>query len=48
MDVPSAKYAWESFYLAMKTYGLRILAISAVTGEGIGTLLDELQKALAS
>jgi GTP-binding protein len=48
MDVPSAKYAWESFYSAMKTHGLRILAISAVTGEGIGTLLDELQKALAS
>jgi len=48
MDIPSAKQAWEAFQLAMKTRGLRVLAISAVTGEGIGTLLDELQKALAS
>jgi GTPase len=48
MDVPAAKQAWESFHPAMKTRGLRVIAISAVTGEGIGTLLDELQKALAA
>jgi GTP-binding protein len=48
MDVPAAKHAWESFQVAMKARGLRVLAISAVTGEGVGTLLDELQKALAS
>jgi GTP-binding protein len=48
MDVASAKDAWDSFQSVMKARGRRVLAISAVTGEGIGTLLDELQKVLAS
>ena len=46
MDVPSAKLAWEGFQPAMAELGLRAIAISAVTGEGIGTLLDEIDKAL--
>ncbi len=48
IDLPSAKQAWERFQSAMRSRGLRTLAISAVTGEGIGTLLDELHKALIS
>jgi GTPase len=46
MDVPSAKQAWEHFQSATTALGLRVLAISAVTGEGIGTLLDEIDRAL--
>jgi GTP-binding protein len=46
MDVPLAKRAWERFQPAMAALGLRAIAISAVTGEGIGTLLDEIDKAL--
>jgi GTP-binding protein len=46
MDVPSAKLAWERFQPVMAEFGLRAIAISAVTGEGIGTLLDEIDKAL--
>ena len=46
MDVPSAKQAWERFQPAMASRGLRVLAISAVTGEGIGTLLDEIYREL--
>jgi predicted GTPase len=46
MDVPLAKIAWERFQPAMAALGLRAIAISAVTGEGIGTLLDEIDKAL--
>jgi GTP-binding protein len=46
MDVPLAKLAWEHFQPAMAALGLRAIAISAVTGEGIGTLLDEIDKAL--
>jgi len=46
MDVPMAKQAWERFQPAMAALGLRAIAISAVTGEGIGTLLDEIDKAL--
>jgi GTP-binding protein len=46
MDVPSAKLAWERFQPAMAARGLQAIAISAVTGEGIGTLLDEIDRAL--
>jgi GTP-binding protein len=46
MDVPVAKLAWERFQPAMAALGLRAISISAVTGEGIGTLLDEIDKAL--
>jgi GTP-binding protein len=46
MDVPLAKRAWECFQPAMAALGLRAIAISAVTGEGVGTLLDEIDKAL--
>ncbi len=47
MDVPSAKQAWERFQPAIARLSLRVYAISAVTGEGIGTLLDEIDSALA-
>jgi GTPase len=46
MDVPAAKQAWEHFQPAIAALGLRVIAISAVTGEGIGTLLDEIDRAL--
>jgi GTPase len=46
MDVPLAKQAWERFQPAVAARGFRVLAISAVTGEGIGTLLDEMYRAL--
>jgi GTP-binding protein len=46
MDVPAAKQAWERFQPAIAALGLRVIAISAVTGEGIGTLLDEIDRAL--
>jgi GTP-binding protein len=46
MDVPSAKLTWEHFQATMAARGFRTIAISAVTGEGIGTLLDEIDKAL--
>ena len=46
MDVPAAKRAWERFQPAIAALGLRVIAISAVTGEGIGTLLDEIDRAL--
>jgi GTP-binding protein len=46
MDVPSAKLAWEPFQPTMAARRFRTIAISAVTGEGIGTLLDEIDRAL--
>jgi GTPase len=46
MDVPAAKQAWERFHPAVAARGLPAIAISAVTGEGIGTLLDEIDRAL--
>jgi GTP-binding protein len=46
MDVPTAKLAWERFQPTMAARGMRVIAISAVTGEGVGTLLDEIDKAL--
>jgi GTPase len=46
MDVPLAKQAWERFQPAVAARGFRVLAISAVTGEGIGTLLDEMYRAV--
>jgi GTP-binding protein len=46
MDVPAAKLAWERFQPALAALGLRVIPISAVTGEGIGTLLDDIDKAL--
>jgi GTP-binding protein len=46
MDVPSAKQAWERFQPVMTSRGFRVSAVSAVTGEGIGTLLDEIYRAL--
>jgi GTP-binding protein len=48
MDVPSAKEAWERFQPAIIARGFRVIAVSAVTGEGIGTLLDEIHRALIS
>jgi GTPase len=46
MDIPTAKPAWERFQSIMAWRGFRVLAISAVTGEGIGTLLDEIDREL--
>jgi GTPase len=46
MDIPTAKRAWERFQSVMAWRGFRVLAISAVTGEGIGTLLDEIDREL--
>jgi GTPase len=46
MDVPAAKQSWERFQPVIAALGLRVIAISAVTGEGIGTLLDEIDRAL--
>jgi hypothetical protein len=40
VDVPAAKQAWEHFQPAIAALNLRS-SISAVTGEGIGTLLDK-------
>jgi GTP-binding protein len=48
MDIPSAKEAWERFQPAIIARGFRVIALSAVTGEGIGTLLDEMHRALIS
>jgi GTP-binding protein len=48
MDIPSAKEIWERFQPAIAARGLRVIAISAVTGEGIGTLLDEIHRELIS
>jgi GTP-binding protein len=48
MDIPSAKEAWERFQPAIIAHGFRVIALSAVTGEGIGTLLDEMHRALIS
>jgi GTP-binding protein len=48
MDIPSAKETWERFQPAIAARGLRVIAISAVTGEGIGTLLDEIHRELIS
>ncbi len=46
MDVSTAKQAWEHFQSVVDRRGFRVLAISAVTGEGIGTLLDEIDREL--
>jgi GTP-binding protein len=46
MDVPSAKLAWERFQPAMAARGVRTVAISAMTGQGIGALLDEIDQTL--
>jgi GTP-binding protein len=46
MDISLAKQAWERFQPAIAGRGFRVLAISAVTGEGIGTLLDEIYRAI--
>jgi GTP-binding protein len=46
MDIPSAKQTWERFQSVIASRGFRVLAISAVTGEGIGTLLDEISRDL--
>jgi GTP-binding protein len=46
MDVPSAKPAWERFQPELAALGLRVIAISAMTGEGIGTLFNEIDRAL--
>lgn len=48
MDIPSAKETWERFQPAIASRGLRVIAVSAVTGEGIGTLLDEIHRELIS
>jgi GTP-binding protein len=44
MDLPGAKQAWERFQPAIAARGLQVLAVSAVTGEGIGTLLDQIDR----
>jgi GTP-binding protein len=46
IDIPAAKQAWERFQPAIASLGFRVLAVSAVTGEGIGTLLDEIAREL--
>jgi GTP-binding protein len=46
IDIPSAKPVWEFLQSAMTIRGLQVWAVSAVTGVGIGTLLDEIHKAL--
>jgi GTP-binding protein len=46
MDLPVAKQAWERFQPELAARGMRAVAISAVTGEGIGTLLDEIDRVL--
>jgi GTP-binding protein len=46
MDIPSTKEAWERFQPAIVARGFRVMAVSAVTGEGVGTLLDEIHRAL--
>jgi GTP-binding protein len=46
MDVPSAKEAWERFQPAIVALGFPVYAISAVTGEGIGALVDEIDRAI--
>lgn len=48
MDLPSAKDVWDRFQSALASRGVRVIAISAVTGEGIGTLLDEIHRTLIS
>ena len=48
MDIPSAKEAWERFQPEIIARGFRVITLSAVTGEGIGTLLDEMHRALIS
>jgi GTP-binding protein len=48
MDMPSAKQAWERFEPAIAARGLPVLAISAVTGEGIGTVLDQIDRELVT
>ncbi len=47
MDIPAAKYTFERFQPAIASRGLRVIAISAVTGEGLETLLDEINSMLA-
>jgi GTP-binding protein len=46
LDIPAAKQVWERFQPAIAALGFRVLAVSAVTGEGIGTLLDEIAREL--
>jgi len=46
MDIPSSKDAWERFRAVITARGFRVIALSAVTGEGIDRLLDEIRRAL--
>jgi len=46
MDLPDAKRTFEHFQPFVCARGLRVVAISAVTGEGIETLLEEISQAL--
>lgn len=46
MDITSSKDTWERFRAAVEARGFRVIALSAVTGEGIGLLLDEIHRAL--
>lgn len=43
LDLPDVRAAFPAFRRAMKRRGLRVLGISAVTGEGVPELLDELE-----
>lgn len=47
MDLPDAKRSFERWHPAISARGFRVYAISAVTGEGIETLLDGINTALA-
>jgi GTP-binding protein len=46
MDVPSAKELFERCQPALRQRCFRVIAISAVTGEGIATLLEAISNAL--
>jgi GTP-binding protein len=46
MDIPSSKDAWERFRAVITARGFRVIALSAVTGEGVDRLLDEIRRAL--
>jgi len=48
MDIPAAKQAFERFEPAVTARGVRVLSISAITGQGLETLLDAISQMLAS
>jgi len=46
MDLPDVRASWPAVEEAMRRYGLPVLAISAVTGEGVTELLRQVQTLL--